>query len=382
MRPVQLWLCAALYRAFGMQPLGYHVVNALLLAANPLLLYAIARGVKMARTMALSVALVYAVGPGYSTDRYWYVAFAITLSMTACLAAMLAALKAADAQGRRALFWALASAVALLVSALAYEVALPLFLLVPLLMLLRIRRTPGALLRRRLLMVGVVLAIQGVLLAGVAQFKLRTTVRLGAQRGEAAQVADITGHLFQRGLPYGHYGLNVFSAVRVHFQEYGVRLPSATMALARTAPSRVLCLTAAFAFLSFGYFSAAFLRSRWPSPREWIALMPAGLLIFGLGYVIFLTNYNVQFTATGVANRTAIAAAVGAAIFTVGCLGWVTALLPAQRVARVCLALLITAVASCDFLIVNAVADRWAAAYQTERQVLAEIRPASAVAAT
>ena len=374
MRPMQVWLCAILYRTFGMDPTGYHLFNGVLLVLNPILCYAIARELRVPRTIALSTALVYGLLPNYSTDRFWYVAIAITLSMTACLASIYADLKAAGAPVRTGVAWKAAGCAALVISSLSYEVALPLFLAVPALIAWRTWRARRSLPRVRIIYLAFLVAINVVLLAGVAAFKLRTTVRLGAERGLAAQVLEISRHALRRDLPEGAYGLNVVSAARVHFGDYGVRLPATALTLAPAAPATVLVLTALFALAAFAYLAGAIRTEPWPPVRTWGALIAAGILVFGLGYAIFLTNYNVQFTPAGVANRSAIAAAVGAAMCIVGCMGCLATPLSARRLRPMAFAVLIAMVASSGFLIVNVIAGSWIAAYDTEQRVLARIR--------
>ena len=374
MRPMQVWLCAVLYRTFGMDPLGYHLFNGVLLVLNPILCYAIARELRVPRTIGFSVALLYALLPNYSTDRFWYVAFAITLSMTACLASIYADVKAAGAPVRAGLAWKAVGAAALLISSLSYEVAAPLFLLAPCLMVWRTWRAHHHPSRQRIVYLTVLIAINVVLLAGVTAFKLRTTVRLGAQEGIAAQVLAISRHALRTDLPNGEYGLNVFSAVRVHFGDYGLMLPATAGTLVRRAPVTVRWLTLLFAAAACAYLVWSVRQREWPSVREWGAVLGAGIVVFGLGYAIFLTNYNVQFTPTGIANRSAIAATLGAAMCTVGCIGLLITALPGMRLRALAFAALIATFASCGFLIINVIAACWVAAYAEERNVLADIR--------
>jgi len=124
MRPVQLWLCAGLYRMFGLNPLPYHLFNGLLHVINAVLCAAVARRLGVHRRIAVAVALVYVLLPSYSTDRFWFLAFAITLSMTACLASTYADLHAVTAQPRRRIIWKVAAAGALLISGLALKSAM------------------------------------------------------------------------------------------------------------------------------------------------------------------------------------------------------------------------------------------------------------------
>ena len=75
MRPVQLAYLAALYRTFGLSPLGYHLANAAVLLCSTVLLYLVARELQKSRAIALAVAVVYALLPHYSTARFWIAAY-------------------------------------------------------------------------------------------------------------------------------------------------------------------------------------------------------------------------------------------------------------------------------------------------------------------
>ncbi|HEX6315735.1 MAG TPA: hypothetical protein VFZ73_12785 [Gemmatimonadaceae bacterium] len=374
MRPVQLWLCAIAYRVFGLEPLGYHLFNAALIVLNPLLCYSLLRELQVHRVVALPVAFIYALLPSYSTDRYWFLAFAITLSMTACLASMLADVRAAAVGGRIGYAWKAAGLAAALVSGLAYEVALPLLLLTPVLMTIRtwqsVRR-PG---RRRALQLAVFLVVHVALLAAMVGFKLRTTVRLGAGEGALrAQITYIAGEAFRTDVPEGAYGLNVFTAARVHFGTYGVFLGRTAATAARLAPAWLQWGTIAFGAAAFLYLVFALRAGPWPSRGGWAAVIVAGLVVFSLGYAVFLTNYNVQFTAAGIANRSAIAAALGAALCLVG-VGGLVASLTHGRVRAIGLAAFIAMAGSSGLLILNVVANCWAEAWAVERAILAGIQ--------
>ena len=374
MRPVQLWLCAGLYWMFGLNPLPYHLFNALLHVINAVLCAAVARRLGVHRRIAVAVALVYVLLPSYSTDRFWFLAFAITLSMTACLASTYADLHAVTAQPRRRIIWKVAAAGALLISGLAYEVPMPVFLIVPLLSAWQVWRNDGRIRRERLLLLVVFTAVNVGILIGLTAFKLNTTVRLGAQTGIVTQVAAIARHAVRPDLPAGDYGLNVFSATRVHFRENGYQLPLSALTLARRASRSVLWLTLAFAIGAFAYLTWALPGEGWPRPREWAGVVLAGSAVFALGYAIFLTNYNVQLTSTGIANRSAIAAALGAAMCLVGTIGWLVTLLSTTRSRAAVFAAIVTTLAASGFLTLNVTAQSWIDAYAAERTVLERIR--------
>lgn len=376
MRPVQLWLCAVLYRFFGLDPLGYHLFNGLLIVLNPILCYAIARKLRVSRTIALPVALVFGLLPSYSTDRVWYLAFAITLSLTACLVSIYADLKAVSAQRTRAgVAWKTVGAAALLISVLAYEVVLPLLVAFSVLVVAwRVNAGERPASREQIAQVMLLAGINIVLLAGAVAFKLKTTVRLGAEQGMAAQVASIVRGALRPHTPEGAYGLNVFSALRVHFGDYGVKMPESVSTVVPGATAGMLLMTGVFAVAAFAYLIVVVRSQPWPSAREWGMTIAAGLAVFGLGYAIFLTNYNVQFTPTGLANRVAIVATLGAAMCIVGCIGLAVAPLARTELAHYVFAALIAAFAGSGFLITNAIAGCWIDAYRAERDILAGIR--------
>lgn len=373
MRPVQLWLCAFLYWLFGLEPLGYHLFNAMLVVLNPMLCYWLLRELRLPRLISLPIALVYGVLPSYSTDRFWYLACAITLSMTACLASMLADVKAAAAGGRASLAWTALGGAAAIVSGLAYEVALGLLLLTPLLMTVRASQR-AALDRQRVVYLCALIAVHLTVLGGIGWFKLHTTVRLGAgEGGLRAQVVSVALEALRTDAPEEAYGLNVRNAVRVHFGTYGLFLGRTATAAARLAPPWLLWFAGGFATTTFLYLWFAVRGSPWPSLGAWATVILAGMVVFASGYAIFLTNYNVQFTAAGIANRSAIAAALGAATCLVGVAGVASLLVP-RRVRAMVFSAIVAAMGTSGFVIVNVIANTWVEAYRSERRVLAGIQ--------
>ena len=373
-RPLQPWMCAVLYRWFGTNPAGHQLIIALLLVCNALLVYAVATVLRVPRAIALSVALIYGVLPSYSTDRYWWVAAAVTGSVTACLGSVYANARAMTAPPRTGVLWKLVAAVALIVSCLAYEVAMPLLLVAPALIAWRVWRHHGERSRRRLVYLAALVMIDVVLLTGVAVFKVRTASRLGAQQGISAQVADIARGAIRRDVAPSAYGLNVVNAARVHVRDYGVLLPRTAARLGRSAPGAVLLLTLGFGIAIGVYLASVAIVAVWPTAAQWVWLFLGGIVVFVLGYAIFLTNYNVQFTTTGIANRTANVAALGAAMSIVGGLGLLATVLPAARARAVAFAGLLAIYAASGFLSVNAIAGYWIEAYHVEQRVLADIR--------
>jgi hypothetical protein len=100
----------------------------------------------------------------------------------------------------------------------------------------------------------------------------------------------------------------------------------------------------------------------------------AGIVAFGLGYAIFLTNRNVQIVAAGLGNRTATAAALGVALSFVGAIGLSSALLRSHSLRRSVFCGAIAIFAMSGTLTINYIASHWIAAYRQEQEVLREIR--------
>jgi hypothetical protein len=61
---------AALDRLFGLNPLGYHIVNAFLLVAVAWLFYLVLRELRLPRLLCVALPLVYSTLPHYATNRF------------------------------------------------------------------------------------------------------------------------------------------------------------------------------------------------------------------------------------------------------------------------------------------------------------------------
>jgi len=131
-RPIQWFFLAGLYQLFGLNPTGYHVVNSALLSFGALLLYQLAILWGQSRLLAISISAVFVLLPNYSTDRFWIAAFQANISMCFCFMGLYAQLKAFRAQ--RPLLWLLIATLCVFGVSFSYEVFLPLFLLMAVLL--------------------------------------------------------------------------------------------------------------------------------------------------------------------------------------------------------------------------------------------------------
>jgi hypothetical protein len=352
-RPVHALYFAALVGLFGTEPLGYHVVNTVMQILTVVLLYLAVEVLAQRRLIALGVALVYGLLPHYSTVRFWPAAFQAQLSLAFYFLGLYANLRDFQTTGPRRWLWRGLNAVALLVSTLAYEVALPLFVLHPLLgwWAARCSRPTSirALLWSAVLTVG--------LLGGVVAFKAAVSYRVAISPEPLAQ-ARWLAYVLKEG-------------TLVAFGEYGLGLPRVLWLAASTYPNPLALAVAVLLGLAImGYLWRLAAIDR-PAPRRMPRqLLGLGLVMFLLGLAIFATNRAFLATTAGMANRTLMAAAVGVALVFVGSVVWLDVRLSrARRFYPAAIAVL----AAGGFLINTTIASFWIAAYQQQRTIVADI---------
>lgn len=129
MRPVEPIYKIGQYFLFGFHPVGYHLVNSTILIIGFIIFYLVLRELQQKRLLAFSTAIVYAALPHYSSNRLWYTASMISLSMTLYFLSFYALLKALKSKSSVSFWlWNLLGIMSMLISLLSYELFLPLFL--------------------------------------------------------------------------------------------------------------------------------------------------------------------------------------------------------------------------------------------------------------
>jgi hypothetical protein len=319
-RPAQALYLTLVYKAFGVHPLGYHIANAVLLATAVYLFYLALSILGQSRFLAIAVPLVYMLLSNYSTNRVWLVVPG-NLCMAFCALNLYALLRTAQTRGSVALAWAALSLVALVASALAWEIAMPL-LVVNVLLAIWMRPRNRSATDSLDSSMGLRLAVAGnlVALALLGIFKTKSAVRFHAER---------------LSLSWVKYVLK--GAVRVHLIDYGVRLPKVLYLALRLNPnweSYVLAVLLGFSILWYlkSASDAVKIQTKASDMYKFIA---CGLVVFATGNAIFLlAPGEVGSTDTGVGNRINIAASVGVAMIFVGSIRVLSTLNTQQSVAQ------------------------------------------------
>ena len=360
-RPVQSYYLATLYWLFGPHPVGYHWINGAVFAAAILLFYAALRELGLPRVLTLSVPLVYALLPHYSTDRFWFATFQANLSMGLYLLSLYSDLRAVRAQRIRQWGWKLLSILALVGSVLAYEVFIPLFLVNLLLVRDRAFQLQERIFGKRSPqenLLPLLLASNLLALIAATGYKILATDRIGVHGDYFSHIAGL-----------------VKGAIAVNYYSYGLGLPLTVGRILSSYPDvMILAGGSLLGLVVLVYLYGTIGRDfECISRKTWLQLIVMGLVVFGLGYAVFLTTDQVGFTTTGVNNRTAIAAAAGVGMSFVGVTGLMSSL-PSVRIGKGIFCLLVALLCICGFLINNTIATFWVAAFRQQQIVITAVR--------
>jgi hypothetical protein len=363
-RPVQLLYLTALYRLFGLEPLGYHLVNSTVMAGATAMLYVALRELTAARLFALALALLWALLPHASTNRIWYALFETNVSALFFFLALYADLRRLRAAEGHRWRWEALGAASLLASTLAYELFIPLFALIPAAAWYRGRVSElgrRQVTRTALWLLGRNLA----LLVAVMLYKAAVT-----DRNDDA-LSDPLGQLVWWA------NLNYQAFATTFGGPYGARLPRVWLRLLtqyRDPAALGLSLAAGALVFAALYRVAERQQVALTNRRAWALLFALGLALISAGYAIFLTNRQAVITTTGMNNRSSGAATLGIAVMLVALFGLISSLPRGARARRLAFCGLTAFYCASGFLLNTTIGGFWAAASREQQVVLAEIK--------
>jgi hypothetical protein len=366
MRPTQIVVQAILHRLFGIDPVGYHVANALVLAVVAVLLYWLLRELGLPRMLAVAVPSVYALAPNYSTDRFWFAAFGYLISISLYLVALYGDLRAVAAAGSAHLWrWKMLAVAALIAAGFGYEVVVPFFVLNVLFAEVAGRRLYAGGLRARLGRAGL-LAFHGSTLAvAIVAIVYKATV------AEAGGPADLSPALAT------HAVWLMVGALATNLGTYGVALPHTVVWSAPHAGVAGVAIASVIGAAVYLYLARLDGRAEpWSQQRVWWRLGGCGLIVLALGYAIFLTTDRIGFSSTGMSNRTAAAGTLGAAMVLVAGAGWLGSRLPVFAAKGRGFRAGMAAVCAAGVVITNGLAGFWVESRHAQQAVLADLHQA------
>jgi len=365
-RPMHVFYLAGLYCLFGLNPLGYHVVNTLMLAATAVAFLFILTELELPRHLAFGIPLLYSLLPNYSTDRFWYAAFNTNLSMATYAGGFYLALLALRQQGGPFYGWTSLSVLILAASLLAYDLVLPLVGLTIVTVWLRGRKLGIPL--SKLLVLN--FAIVAMLLV-VTVFKIVVAQGVLHEGSNIRQIAWTFAHLFDPNMP-GRMELNLLRAVQVNYVDLGLYLPRAVYRLMSHNSLRFeLCISVVVAATAFWHVNRIVAVS---GAKIYFRTFAVSFAVFLLGYAIFLITSGIQLTTTGMGNRVNIAATAGVAMTMVSIVGAITSLLHSERYRRLVFSSLVSLLCFCGCFVTNGIASYWVMASRQQHVILASIR--------
>lgn len=361
-RPLQSLTFAALDRLFGLNPLGYHIVNAFLLVAVAWLLYLVLRELRLPRLLCVALPLVYSTLPHYATNRFWLDAFQITLSGAFYLLSFYAGLRALRARPAALAGWLVLAVAAVAASLFAYEVFFPLFALELGVLWWAARGSPRQLPFARWITIGGLAA--AIVVVGVVK------ATLVAEHGQNGYQLG-----FQDGLAH-HLAYLVSGSIKLNVGSYFLAVPYVLWWIVRhrlTAANAGAAGTAGL--LAFGYVWLIGRRDRGAliGARRWRDCVRVGLVAFVLGYAIFLTNRQVLFRSAGIDNRVNAAAALGVAAILVGAIGWIAARLTEFRGIALFSAS-VGCIVAAGVLIIATLASFWTSAAKEQHAIVSSLQ--------
>jgi hypothetical protein len=360
-RPIQVFYLSGLFSLFGLNPLGYHVVNTLMLAATAVAFLFVLTELELPRHLAFGIPLLYSLLPNYSTDRFWYAAFQTNLSMAGFALGFYLALSALRKQKGSFYVWTLLSILTLATSLLTYDLVLPLVLLIIVIVWLRGHKLGvsfSKLLLLNLAMITMLLAVIG--------FKFIVAHRLLHEGSNISQMKWTLTHIVDPNMP-GRMELNLLRAFQVNYVELGFYLPRAIYRIMSGSSLRFeFWISTVVALTAFWYVKRIFAGGI----ETYLRTFAASFAVFIGGYAIFLTTSGIQLTTTGMGNRVNIAATAGVAMTMASASGIMTSLFRSERYRSLVFSFLVSAFCFCGCFVTNGIASYWVIASQQQHAVL------------
>jgi hypothetical protein len=355
-RPVQGLQLSSLYWLFGMNPLGYHIVNALTIALGITLFHLGLNRLKLQRVIAVGVPLVYALLPHYSTTRFWLSSFGANLSILFLFLNLYAGLRyisVKNGSAQKKWLWLFVSSFSTLACILTYELAMPLFSVNLFIFWAEFKRETNPKLRFN---VDALLVCNVLLLMGGIAYKFLLSERTGGF------VGSYTSHVARV----------IRATIANDYWTYGVKIPVLMWKILKSYyNSRLLFTAAILSSVSFVYLfkiKGAFLK-----PHVWLKIVAVGIVVYFGGYAVFLTTKNFQISSTGLSNRIAVAAAIGVAICFVSGAGLLCSFIKNGRVRNAVFSLVLAGLVFCGYIINCTISRFYADSYVQQQAVLDSI---------
>ncbi len=310
-RPVQAAYLATNLTAFGSDPVPYHVVGTVLLGVAAVLLYAVLVEIRIGYRVALAVSILYELLPQYSTDRIWLATHQALLCMLFAMLGIYALLRSMRGGTKHQKMWVAVAIFAFALSLLSYEVALGLIAASLAVAGWRgWREARSSRERRKSTLAGFALMALVLLAIGIVKIRMQQRMSINLHLLDSSGNGGVTNLTGRFGSLAVHAATQ---AIQFNFWSYFLRLPwvitslwqHSALTTGAIASAAIISVTVAAAL----WFSKD--QADVPGWRACLRLIAAGLIIYGLGVILFVDDLERNFSAAGNDNRVTIAAALG-----------------------------------------------------------------------
>jgi hypothetical protein len=273
---------------------------------------------------------------------------------------LFAAIKTMPLHQKNKTIWKVLSLIGLVLSALSYEVVLPLYLInMIILWNPKARFISQAFNRYRSSQSHLVfIIVLGIAMMYLFIFKALTTTRFHTDND-----------------PFYLFTL-LKSAIWVNYGVLGMQLPRmwGYFTSLYATPAMLICaIILLLGVFWYTYFVLSRPNVKLPGALWMRNLTVISIGIFLLGYAIFFFNNQIGFSPTGIENRVAFAAAIGIAFTIIGLTGLLANILFAPKIAKIFFSVIVAIVCAGNFLTINSLALFWEKAYDNGQIILADI---------
>ena len=306
-RPVEAFFYVIEYFAFGLKPIGYHLVNAGLEIASAFFLYVALFELTRKSALSLVAALILIAYPNHDVTHYWATCSSENVSLALSMASLALSTKAAMYSKIKYFYLSL---VCFLLSIFCYETFLPLISLNALFGFIVLRQkisTPEALKRCALFCLPFAISVVCLLIYSRVLAPMLAPAQVHAVHFDFKNIISV-----------------VVEGVRINCPPYSIQFFSARAYEAfENASAKTLWGT--FATIAVVIVAAIFVLTESATQsqaenRQPIVLLPIGLLTIIASYTIFGLNPEYFPTFQTIVNRINEGAAVGIAITFAGLL--------------------------------------------------------------
>ena len=349
-RPVMVAYVVLTHRMFGLHATPYHLLNTAMLGVTTALLYLALSQMRFGRWLAFAIALIFGLLPHYSTDRFWFASHQATFCVGFALFGIVALLRAIEPEEKSTKTWFALAMLSFTFSVLSYEVAAGLIVgaigFAGWRSMVTARRLPA----QRKARLGGIFAVVFVL-AVVGCLKTMGQNRIASHH-------HLLGFLHRLG-PVTVRG--VWQAIQFNLITYGWKMPHVLLILLQHGALSGAAWTIAAIIATFvaAYLWRLMEPSAVPDPSKCIRLIAFGFLIFFLGYAMFFSGLNFNFSSAGINNRVAIASAIGASCILVAIAALVSSLVKSAPTRAHVFSLAIALICAANSLVVSGLGFYW-----------------------